>query len=339
MLGCLDAVTGDALRSFHEALHQAQTSLQRDEERLYTTSQVLQTLVLEVEQLKAASAPSSPDSQRREALQAEKMKLSYQTRNQRDSIAANAEHIQRLKEPRVALTETVNDLRLNVKALRRQYAQRAAQVHSFLAQFLHPQNTLDSLRRQLAQLQEGRAASTAAVADARKRLHQQQTELDALLSVSVGKEAPHTESCEAQNDETATINISSGGGDTGATAAGISHHVRSCGDDTVDKAPLSAAEQYAEATRRRSAQVEAQSIAAAAQAADEARLQQARAELKETVWLLCHAIEDVDAAQQREQKTYRDALNSAVSGADGVGGAGVLQRCCRCNNDLFDGFC
>ncbi|CAJ1032849.1 hypothetical protein NXY56_005397 [Leishmania guyanensis] len=337
MLGSLDVTTGDALRSFHDALDQAQQSLQRDEKRLSATVQLLSDLTLEVDHLKAERAPSSATCQRREALQAEKVKALQHTRHQREAIAATADHIQHLQAPRLKLTKRVDALKIDVKVLRRQYGLRAAQVHAFIAQFLQPQNSLENLRCQLAQLQQERATQAEAVKMAQRRLEEQKADLAALEAadrlgttsdsnggaIAGNGKAPRTKSGD---EAAAVLTLATDGNDVQLDAAD-----EECAADV----PLfTEAERRAEATRRRSAQVAAHKSAETQQVEERTRLEALRVDLKRQVLLLCQEIEEADAAQQQEQKAYHDALNGAVGEADG----GVLRQCKRCSCDLFGGF-
>ncbi|KAG5471671.1 hypothetical protein LSCM4_03223 [Leishmania orientalis] len=336
MLGSLDAATGDALRSFQNALDRAQQLLQRDDERFKATAQLLRDLTIEVDCLKADSAPHSITRQRREALQAEKLKMLHHTRHQREAIAETAAHIQHLQEPRVRLSEQVDALKGDVKALRRQYGLRAAQVHAFIAQFLQPQNNLENLRFQLAQLQQGRVAQAESVKAAKRLLEERKTDLaalqaagrvDATVCPNVGVTAcnRHSSPVKGGNNGSAVSTLA-----TGSDEEQRSDESEECAATTL----LTEAERRAEAARRRSEQVAAHKAAEMQQGAEEARLEALRANLRRQVLLLCQEIEEVDAAQQREQKAYHDALNDAASGS----GAGLHQQCQRCTRDLFDGF-
>ncbi|KAG5471354.1 hypothetical protein LSCM1_01438 [Leishmania martiniquensis] len=322
MLGSLDAATGDALRSFHDALDQAQQSLQRDSERCSVTAQLLRDLTVELDCLKAGSAPNSAARQRREALQAEKLKMLHHTRHQREAIAATAAHIQHLQEPRVTLTEQVDVLKGDVTALRRQYGLRAAQVHAFIAQFLQPQNNLEQLRCQLAQLQQGRAAQAEAVKAVKQRLQEKKMDLAAL---------------EAPDKLDATVRPNGGAASCNRNPSSIKRdegQPNEKAEDCAATALLTEADRRAEVTRRRSEQMAAHNAAEMQQSAERARLETLRVDLKRQVLMLCHEIEEVDAAQQREQKVYHDALDDAASGS----GTGALQKCQRCARDLFGGF-
>ncbi|GET91134.1 hypothetical protein, conserved [Leishmania tarentolae] len=337
MLGNLDAATGDALRSFHDALDHAQQSLQRDEERLSATAQLLSNLTLEVDCLKADIAPNSPTRQRREALQAEKLKLLHHTRHQREAIAETAAHIQHMKEPRAKLTERVAALRADVKALRRQYGLRAAQVHTFIAQFLQPQNSLESLRCQLAQLQQARASEAEHVSACRRRLEERKADLAAL------KDTHRFNGITNPNGDVTAGNGKPPGSPGNAEAAAVyAPALGGNGEQLNDKNQDCAAsvllhsepEKRSEMVRRRSKQLAAHKDAEIQQAAEQERLESLRVDLKRQVLLLCKEIEGADAAQQREQKAFHDALDNAASGA----GEDVHRLCQRCNSDLFQGF-
>lgn len=337
MLGNLDAATGDALRSFHDALDQAQQSLQRDEERLSATAQLLGDLTLEVDCLKADSAPNSATRQRREALQAEKLKISHHTRHQREAIAATAAHIQHLKEPRTRLTERADALKADVKALRRQYGLRAAQVHAFIAQFLQPQNSLENLRCQLAQLQQRRASQAEGLTASKRHLEEQKAELAALIAAD-RLDAPTDPNGNATAGHGQPLGTKGNQEAAAVSALASDGNGEALNAEDKERAAcvplLSEEDRLSEATRRRSEQVAARKTAETQQAAEQARLEDLRVDLKRQVLLLCQEIEGADAAQQREQKAYHNALNDAASGA----GGGVLRQCQRCTCDLFDGF-
>ncbi|AYU81334.1 hypothetical protein LdCL_310020700 [Leishmania donovani] len=337
MLGNLDAAAGDALRSFHDALDQAQQSLQRDEGRLRATAQLLSDLTLEVDCLKADSAPNSATRQRREALQAEKLKMLHHTRHQREAITATAAHIQHLKEPRVKLTERVDTLKADVKALRRQYGLRAAQVHAFIAQFLQPQNSLENLRCQLAQLQQGRVSQAEALRASTRHLEELKAELAALKAAGRFDTTtdPNGDSTAGNDQPLGAKRDHEAAAASGLASDGNGEELNAEGDECTGSVPLlSEADRRSEARRRRSEQAAAHKAAETQQAAEQARLEALRVDLKRQVLLLCQEIEGADAAQQREQKAYHDALNDAASGA----GGGVLRQCQRCACDLFDGF-
>lgn len=342
MLGNLDAVTGDALRSFHDALNHAQQALQRDQQRLSETTELVRALTEEVDALQAASAPNSAARLRCEALESEQAKMTHQARHQRESITTLAQHIERLQEPRRKVQERVAALREEVKRLRRQYGVRAAQVHTYVAQFLQPQNSLDSLRQQLAQLQQRRLAGEDALEAAKAALTAQQEELESLRVVGpadVTKGHGAAEAMEPQDADAAR-------GEWGHSAAYHTAQNRneeasspgSClAAATAHCQPRTDAEERAELLQRRAQQEAHHRATAEQESAERAALESMRAELKRQVLHLCQAIEAADVAQQQEQKSYHDALNEAETEATSRGGSAGVQ-CQHCHGDLLAGF-
>ncbi|KAG5497598.1 hypothetical protein JKF63_03863 [Porcisia hertigi] len=338
MLSHLDASTGDALRSFQDALNQAQQSLQRDEKRLSATTQLLSDLTIEVDALKAHNAPNSATRQRREALLAEKIKMSHQTRHQREAIAAMAAHISHLKSPGAKLTEQVSALKGDVRALRRQYGQRAAQVHAYITSFLQPHNSLENLRCQISLLQQERVSQAEALRTATQRLEERKADLAALVA-SVRMDAT---SCPTVNSSGPPEPRPSQTNANPDTAALSTLHTDPRGEQlyaeeevcTLIIPTATEEDRLAEAMRQRSAQLDAHKSVETQHDAERTTLEALRVDLKQQVLLLCQEIEQADAAQQRDQKVYLDTLNDAASGSV----KGVPPQCRRCSRDLYRGF-
>lgn len=329
MLQSLDLAAADALRTFSEALAQAQQTLHQDQARLAHTAEVLQTLTEENGNLRAGKVHNTQEQQRLDALRTEKAKLRRQIEHKRDNVQACLTHMQELKQPRLELVREVEGQRQDLKALRKQYCIRAAQIHAYVAQFLAPQNSLASLRRQLARVTNQRREGEEAVQQVKENLELLQNEVAALKAD--GREALSAKSQKAADGLDAPP-IKKGG--PSETAQQYDNTERECKEDNMDDnddgvvAVLTDAEEFQRLAAQRAEQQAAFATARLQYEEEEAQLQRRRGALKQLVLELCGKIEAADTAQQEEQKSYHDALNGAVS-------SGANKRCQCCNGDLL----
>ncbi|KPA78906.1 hypothetical protein ABB37_05970 [Leptomonas pyrrhocoris] len=336
MLQNLDDITKDALHSFSDALAQAQQTLQQDQARLDSTAELLHALSHENNELRTRKVHNTQELQRLNALRAEKAKLTRQTQHKRANVQSCLAHMQQLKEPRLALMTEVERQRRDVMALRKHYCTRAAQVHGYVTHLLAPQNSLESLRRQLAQVQGQRQEGEAAVEQLREKLAELQREATAFRAARQSWQAEDQggEACTAEDEkERAGKHVHSCfpcaalGGDA-ATEEMAKDSIRAATSRTT---PLTEADKLQSLTAQRAAQQATITASQLQYTQEEAELQRCRAELKQLVLQLCGDIEGADAAQQEEQKSYHDALNTAV-------GVGARRTCASCHRDFLQDF-
>jgi uncharacterized coiled-coil protein SlyX len=336
MLENLDAATDAALQSFSEALAEAQRTLQQDQAHLDRTACLLRELSGNNNALRTGKVHNMQELQRLEALRAEKAKLIRQTEHKRDNVQSCVLHMQQLKQPRLQLISEVERRRREVKALRQQYCTRAAQVHGYVAQFLDPQNSLVNLRSQLVRMQHQRKEGEAAVQQLKERLLELQ-KAAAELNGEKQSELLTNEYELACRPEAQERNH---GGHGDSPPAPLDTAAREAEEDADSAAIVTAgcatkeateAERLAALTAQRAEQQTAFASAQCQYTQEETVLQQRREELKQRVLQLCGEIEEADAAQQAEQKSYHDRLNAAASSA-------ISRVCVCCCGDLLFGF-